>query len=229
MIRLLRTLVWLALLAGGTSALLLTAVPPGQQGRRDGKALGPGLWFQVPRLWPVTLHPLEPPVVSPGSTLPAADAIAAQVGRLQAQSAAMHAAIEADRRRAAEAAAAEQATQAREDAATERTRAGLLAEAGQEAAQIVAEAETEAARILGETESHHARALAEAELALAQVEAERDRLFASALSGPGGRYYAAIEAARRFELGHFDLDTRDPEFLKKFGSMAAWRRFFLDE
>jgi len=227
--RIVRSLLWLTLLAAGLAGLLLTAVPPGQQGRRAGTSLDAGLWFHVPTLWPITLQPLDPPMVSPGSTLPAAAAIATQVSRLQAETAAIGAAIEADQRADREAQATAREARAAEDATAERARAALRTEAGHEAARILAEAETDAASILGQTEAHHARGLAEAELALAQVEAERDRLFASALSGPGGRYHAAIEAARRFELGTFDLDTRDPEFLKKFGSMASWRRFFLDE
>ncbi len=71
------------------------------------------------------------------------------------------------------------------------------------------------------------KARAEGNLAEAKAEALGKRLTAQALSTPAGRTYSAIEAARNFKLGDIQLSSQDPEFLKNFGSMDAWREFFL--
>jgi hypothetical protein len=72
-----------------------------------------------------------------------------------------------------------------------------------------------------------ARKRAEGNLAEDKAEALGERLKAEALSTPAGRTYSAIIAAREFELGEIQLNSLDPEFLKKFGSMKAWREMFL--
>lgn len=64
-------------------------------------------------------------------------------------------------------------------------------------------------------------------LAEAKAEALGKRLEAQALSSPAGRTYSAIEAARNFQLGDIQLNSTDPRFLQEFGSMQAWRLFFL--
>jgi len=71
------------------------------------------------------------------------------------------------------------------------------------------------------------KARAEGNLAEAKADALGKRLTAQALSTPAGRTYSAIEAARNFKLGDIQLSSQDPEFLKNFGSMDAWREFFL--
>lgn len=71
------------------------------------------------------------------------------------------------------------------------------------------------------------KATAEGTLAEAKADALGERLKAEALSTPAGRTYSAIQAARNFKLGEVTLSSQDPQFLQKFGSMDAWRRFFL--
>lgn len=71
------------------------------------------------------------------------------------------------------------------------------------------------------------KAIAEGGLAEAKADALGKRLKAQALSTPAGRTYSAIQAARNFKLGDITLSSQDPEFLKQFGSMDAWREFFL--
>ncbi|MCO4772643.1 MAG: SPFH domain-containing protein [Deltaproteobacteria bacterium] len=71
------------------------------------------------------------------------------------------------------------------------------------------------------------KALAEGNLAEAKADALGEKLKAQALSTPAGRTYSAIEAARNFKLGDILLNSQDPAFLRDFGSMDAWRKFFL--
>jgi len=71
------------------------------------------------------------------------------------------------------------------------------------------------------------KAKAEGGLAEAKADALGQRLTAQALSSPAGRTYSAIEAARNFKLGDILLNSQDPKFLHKFGSMDSWRDFFL--
>lgn len=70
---------------------------------------------------------------------------------------------------------------------------------------------------------------AEGDLAEVKAEALGERLKAQALATKAGRTYSAIDAARRFKLGDIQLNSTDPRFLYEFGSMKAWRRFFLGE
>lgn len=69
----------------------------------------------------------------------------------------------------------------------------------------------------------------EGNLAEAKAAALGEKLKAQALASKAGRTYSAIEAAKRFELGDIMLNSNDPRFLYEFGSMKAWRRFFLGE
>ncbi len=71
------------------------------------------------------------------------------------------------------------------------------------------------------------RASAEGERALAVAEAYGERLRTEALSSRAGRTYTAIKAAENFQLGDITLNSLDPGFLNDFGSMEAWRQFFL--
>lgn len=70
---------------------------------------------------------------------------------------------------------------------------------------------------------------AEGDLAEAKAEALGERLKAEALATKAGRTFSAIEAVRRFKMGNIRLNSTDPRFLYQFGSMAAWRKFFLGE
>jgi regulator of protease activity HflC (stomatin/prohibitin superfamily) len=70
---------------------------------------------------------------------------------------------------------------------------------------------------------------AEGDLAETQAEALGQRLRAEALATKAGRTFSAIEAVRRFKLGNITLNSSDPKFLRDFGSMKAWRDFFLTE
>jgi hypothetical protein len=67
---------------------------------------------------------------------------------------------------------------------------------------------------------------AEGDLAEAKAEALGERLKASALASQAGQTYSAITAAENFKLGKIELNSNDPSFLQRFGSMAAWRKFF---
>ena len=70
---------------------------------------------------------------------------------------------------------------------------------------------------------------AEGDLAGVKAEALGEALKAQALATKAGRTYSAIDAARRFKIGDIQLNSADPRFLYEFGSMKAWRRFFLGE
>ncbi len=107
--------------------------------------------------------------------------------------------------------------------------AALRAERGKEIAELEAEQARYTRRRSAEAEGIERRMRAEASKATASAAALRDRLASEVLSGPGGRIYIAVEAARRFELGSLALKSADPEFLRRFGSIQAWRRFFLEE
>ncbi|MCP4868642.1 MAG: hypothetical protein GY898_07980 [Proteobacteria bacterium] len=73
------------------------------------------------------------------------------------------------------------------------------------------------------------RANAEGARALAVAEAYGERLRTEALSSRAGRTYSAIKAAENFKMGEIRLNSLDPEFLQDFGSMEAWRKFFLSK
>ncbi len=67
---------------------------------------------------------------------------------------------------------------------------------------------------------------ADGDLAEAKAEALGERLKATALASQAGQTYSAITAAQNFKLGKIQLNSNDPTFLQRFGSMAAWRKFF---
>ena len=77
-----------------------------------------------------------------------------------------------------------------------------------------------------EADATFAKMQAEGDLAETKAEALGQRLEAQALATKAGRTYSAIEAVRRFKLGDIRLNSTDPSFLYRFGSMKAWRRFF---
>jgi hypothetical protein len=78
-----------------------------------------------------------------------------------------------------------------------------------------------------EADAFYTASEAEGDLAEAKAEALGTRLKTSALATPAGRVYAAIKAAEAFKLGEVELNSLDPTFLQKFGSMRVWRLFFL--
>ena len=77
------------------------------------------------------------------------------------------------------------------------------------------------------SDAFYATAKAEGDLAEAKAEALGERLKASALASRAGQTYSAIKAAENFQLGDIQLNSNDPTFLQRFGSMEAWRKFFM--
>ena len=67
------------------------------------------------------------------------------------------------------------------------------------------------------------------DLAEAKAEALGEKLKAAALASRAGRTYSAITAAENFKLGEIQLNSNDPTFMQRFGSMKAWRQFFLGQ
>ncbi|MCO4760220.1 MAG: hypothetical protein KC502_01870 [Myxococcales bacterium] len=84
-------------------------------------------------------------------------------------------------------------------------------------------------KVRAEADAYYQRLVAEGERAMAEADATGQKLRAQALSTKAGRTYSAIIAVRRFQLGDIKLNSMDPLFLQKFGSMKAWRQFFLGE
>ena len=78
-----------------------------------------------------------------------------------------------------------------------------------------------------EADASWSKMTAEGDLAEAMAEALGERLKAQALATKAGRTFSAITAAEHFELGEVTLNSSDPRFLQIFGSMSAWRQFFL--
>jgi len=112
---------------------------------------------------------------------------------------------------------------AQEDAAYGAREAALLAEI--EALQT--EAVVYTAKRQAESRAQAQAIRLEAELVLSQAMAERDGLIGQAVAKPGGRYYAAIEAARRFDVRHLADSPEAMATLRKTGTLEYWRRFFL--
>lgn len=94
-------------------------------------------------------------------------------------------------------------------------------------AEIQAQAVTYDRKRRSEADALFATAKAEGDLAEAKAEALGTRLKTSALATPAGRVYSAMQAAERFKLGDIELNSLDPTFLQRFGSMRVWRQFFL--
>jgi regulator of protease activity HflC (stomatin/prohibitin superfamily) len=80
-----------------------------------------------------------------------------------------------------------------------------------------------------EADALYATAKAKGDLAEAKAEALGEKLKAEALASRAGRTYSGILAAENFEIGDIELNSLDPNFLSHFGSMKAWRNFFLGE
>lgn len=80
-----------------------------------------------------------------------------------------------------------------------------------------------------EADAEYSKLTAEGDLAEAKAEALGQRLKSQALASRAGRTYSAIKAAENFELGEVQLNSNDPQFLMHFGSMRAWRRFFMGD
>jgi len=80
-----------------------------------------------------------------------------------------------------------------------------------------------------DADAQFAQFKAEGDLAETQAEALGQRLRSEALATKAGRTFSAIEAVRNFKLGSITLNSSDPKFLRDFGSMKAWRDFFLSE
>ncbi len=78
-----------------------------------------------------------------------------------------------------------------------------------------------------EADAEYEKLIAQGDRAEAEAEALGKKLEADALASRAGQTYSAIEAARAFKLGDITLSSQDPRFLYEFGSMAAWRRFFM--
>ncbi len=80
-----------------------------------------------------------------------------------------------------------------------------------------------------EADAFFAEAKAAGDLAEAKAEALGERLKAKALASRAGKTFSAITAAQNFQLGEIQLNSNDPTFMQRFGSMAAWRKFFLGQ
>lgn len=76
-------------------------------------------------------------------------------------------------------------------------------------------------------DAFYATAKADGDLAEAKAEALGEKLKASALASRAGQTFSAITAAENFQLGDVQLNSNDPTFLQRFGSMEAWRKFFM--
>ena len=114
---------------------------------------------------------------------------------------------------------------AQQDAAYGAREAALLAEL--EALQT--EAVVYTARREAESRAQTQAIELEAQLALSQAVAARDGLIGAAVDTPGGRYYAAIEAARRFDAGRLARTPEQLAALRQVGTLQYWRRYFLGE
>lgn len=104
---------------------------------------------------------------------------------------------------------------------------GLKTEYEVQIAKVEAEAHQYDLKRRAEADAFFAEAEAEGDLAEAKAAALGERLRTSALATPAGRVYSAMQAAQRFQLGEVELSSLDPTFLQRFGSMRAWRAFFL--
>ena len=95
-----------------------------------------------------------------------------------------------------------------------------------EIARIEAQAIEYDKRVRAEADAYYEKHVAKGDRQIAEAEALGEKLRAEALSSRAGRTYSAIQAVRKFKLGNIQLNSYDPEFLLRFGSMTAWRRFF---
>lgn len=95
-----------------------------------------------------------------------------------------------------------------------------------EIAAIEAEAVQYDRQKRSEADAAYSEAKADGDLAEAKAEALGEKLKAAALASRAGKTYSAITAAENFKLGKIQLNSNDPTFLQRFGSMEAWRKFF---
>ncbi len=98
-----------------------------------------------------------------------------------------------------------------------------------EIAAIDAEGVTYDRKHRADGDAFHAQARAEGDLAETQAKALGEKLRSEALASQAGRTFSAIQAVRGFQLGDILLNSADPTFFYKFGSMEAWRKFFMPE
>ncbi len=96
-----------------------------------------------------------------------------------------------------------------------------------EIAAIEAEAIQYDRKRRSEGDAYYSEAEAAGNLAEAKAEALGEKLKARALASQAGRTYSAITAAENFELGDIQLNSNNPSFMQDFGSMKAWREFFM--
>lgn len=78
-----------------------------------------------------------------------------------------------------------------------------------------------------EIEAEIIKLQAQTELAEAMFASEVQTAESEVFSGDAGRYLQAILAVESFQLGPTNLESADPEALRRFGSIEAWRSFFL--
>lgn len=98
-----------------------------------------------------------------------------------------------------------------------------------EIAKIEGEALRYDKRRRSEADALFSTAKAEGDLAEAKADALGQKLKSQALASQAGRTFSAIKAAENFELGDIVLNSNDPQFLQRFGSMKAWRAFFMGD
>ncbi|MSP93222.1 MAG: hypothetical protein EXR79_15740 [Myxococcales bacterium] len=96
-------------------------------------------------------------------------------------------------------------------------------------AEVKATAVTYDRQRRAEADAEYAKLIAQGERAEAEAEALGKKLEAEALASRAGQTFSAIEAVRNFKLGKITLSSQNPTFLQEFGSMSAWRRFFLGQ
>jgi len=106
---------------------------------------------------------------------------------------------------------------------------GLKSKYELEIAAIQAEAVQYDRKRRSEADAFYSEAKAVGDLAEAKAEALGERLKARALATRAGRTYSAIVAAENFKIGEVQLNSLDPTFLQRFGSMKAWRQFFMGQ
>ena len=95
-----------------------------------------------------------------------------------------------------------------------------------EIAHIQAQAIEYDRRVRAQADAEYEELVARGDRLMSEAEALGEKLRAEALSSRAGRTYSAIQAVRNFKLGTIQLNSYEPDFLQRFGSMATWRRFF---
>lgn len=212
-------------LASIAASLGVRQVPIGQKVvQPDGRTIESGLYlgpiWQTARLEPL----IAPPQIEAPAPPASSDAQTVLTQRLDETRSRLNRAEEA----AAQEARGSDSALAEVEAAHQARLARMRSEAERDIAALTGEAEALPRQRATEAEAERAELISDARVALARAEAVRDGLLAETLAAPGGRYYTAIEAARRFELGDVHLPSPGADFLRGFG-VDQWRRFFLGE